>query len=121
MMEFNTKNLLPPMLSKRPGKWTSPPLALKTVISKSGLGVYASSDALYRGALFGRDSLEVGEDLLYIRPKLVEQILLVLASFQGQEFYPQRDEEPGKILHEYRTMIVEGKEISGVTLSLGGK
>jgi glycogen debranching enzyme len=121
MMEFNTKNLLPPMLSKRPGKWTSPPLALKTVISKSGLGVYASSDALYRGALFGRDSLEVGEDLLYIRPKLVEQILLVLASFQGQEFYPQRDEEPGKILHEYRTMIVEGKEISGVTLEVFNK
>jgi glycogen debranching enzyme len=120
-MEFNPKYLLPPMLTKRPGKWTSPPLAFKTVISKSGLGVYASSDALYKGALFGRDSLEVAEDLLYVRPKLVEQILLVLASFQGQEFYPQRDEEPGKILHEYRTRIVEGREIAGATLEVFNK
>jgi glycogen debranching enzyme len=115
------KQVMQPILLKRPSKWTSPSLALRAVTSKSGLGVYASSDALYTGALFGRDSLEVGEDLLYIRPKLVEQILLVLASFQGQEFYPQRDEEPGKILHEYRTRIVDGKEIKGTTLEVFNK
>ena len=62
----------------------TPNQALKTVTSKSGLGVYASSDNLFKGAVFGRDSLEVAEDLIAIRPKLVESILLTLAALQGE-------------------------------------
>lgn len=36
-----------------------PPLAFRSVTSKDGLGVYASSDMLFKRAVFGRDSLDV--------------------------------------------------------------
>jgi hypothetical protein len=80
----DVKKAVTPILLKRPSKWTTPVLALRTVTSKNGLGVYASSDRLFRGAVFGRDSLEVAEDLMYLRPKLVERILLTLGSLQGE-------------------------------------
>jgi glycogen debranching enzyme len=98
-----------------PTKWTSPSLALKTVTSKSGLGVYASSDRLFKGAVFGRDSLEVAEDLMYARPKLVEKILLTLGSLQGETHNNNNEEEPGKIVHEYRTTVVDGKPLDHVS------
>ena len=39
-------------------------------------GVYASLGALFRGAVFARDSLEVGEDLLNSEAELVKEIIL---------------------------------------------
>jgi len=100
-----------PLLLKTPSKWSSPTLAFRTVTSKSGMGVYASSDHLFKGAVFGRDSLEVAEDLMYVKPKLVETILLTLASLQGEEDNELNEEEPGKIVHEYRTTIVDGRAL----------
>jgi glycogen debranching enzyme len=90
----------------------SPTQALGTVTSKNGLGVYASSDRLFRGAVFGRDSLEVAEDLMYIKPRLAEKILLTMASLQGETTNEKNEEEPGKIIHEYRTPNVDGKPIN---------
>jgi len=107
-----------PILLKTPTKWTSPKLALKTVTSKTGLGVYASSDAIFKGAVFGRDSLTVAEDIMLTHPKLVKQIFLTLASFQGEKYDSTTEEEPGKIVHEHRTRIVDGKAISGITLQI---
>jgi glycogen debranching enzyme len=93
----------------------SPTQALASVTSKSGLGVYASSDRLFRGAVFGRDSLEVAEDLIHLKPGLVEKILLTMASLQGEVDKPANEEEPGKIIHEYRTPTVDGKPINSVS------
>ena len=90
-------------------------VALRSVISKSGKGVYASSDTMFKGAVFGRDSLEVGEDLLALRPKLVQHILLTLASLQGVHSSDTTEEEHGKIIHEYRTAIVDGKPLDDVS------
>jgi glycogen debranching enzyme len=109
------KKAAKPILRYRPTKWTSPSLALNTVTSKSGLGVYASSDRLFKGAVFGRDSLEVAEDLMYARPKLVEKILLTLGSLQGETHNNNNEEEPGKIVHEYRTTVVDGKPLDHVS------
>lgn len=89
----------------------TPSEALRLVTSKDGLGVYASSDTLFRGAVFGRDSLEVGEDLLDARPKLVKRILLTIASLQGVDFNRTNEEEAGKIVHEYRRKLVDGKPL----------
>ncbi|MDB5161153.1 MAG: hypothetical protein JWO96_533 [Candidatus Saccharibacteria bacterium] len=89
----------------------TPSQAMRSVTSKSGLGVYASSDNLFKGAVFGRDSLEVAEDLMPIRGKLVEKILLTLASLQGEVNNADNEEEPGKIIHEYRTSRIDGKPI----------
>lgn len=68
------------------------------------LGVYASADLLYKGAVFGRDSLEVAEDLLELRPDVVEGVLLKLTSLQGRGSNPVTEEEPGRIHHEHRVL-----------------
>jgi glycogen debranching enzyme len=111
----DVKKAVTPILLRRPSKWTTPVLALRTVTSKNGLGVYASSDRLFRGAVFGRDSLEVAEDLMYLRPKLVEKILLTIGSLQGEISNNASEEEPGKIIHEFRTTIVDGKPLDSVS------
>lgn len=92
-----------------------PAIALRSVTSRSGKGVYASSDTLYKGAVFGRDSLEVAEDLMHSRPKLVRSILLTLAGLQGVTSNDVNEEERGKIIHEYRTLFVDGKPLDEVS------
>lgn len=95
-----------------------PALALRTVTSKDGFGVYASSDTMFKGAIFGRDSLEVAEDLMGLRPKLVERILLTLGSLQGEEQRDDNEEEPGKIIHEYRRAVVDGKLLDDASMHI---
>ncbi len=105
---------LPDSLSL-PNIRSTPAQALNSVTSKSGLGVYASSDRLFKGAVFGRDSLEVADDLMYYKPKLVRRILLTIASLQGEKSNSINEEEPGKIIHEYRTPIVDGKPLNATS------
>lgn len=88
-----------------------PAVALRSVTSRGAKSVYASSDTLFRGAVFGRDSLEVAEDLMHIKPKLVHNILINLAELQGIKNNDLNEEEIGKIIHEYRTVILDGKHI----------
>lgn len=103
-------------LSFQPKKPITPPsLALRAVTSKTGKGVYASSDTLFKGAVFGRDSLEVAEDLNSVKPRLVRHILLTLASLQGLHSSDTSEEEHGKIIHEYRTAVVDGKPLDDVS------
>ncbi len=92
---------------------TLPSLALASVMASDGSTVYASSDLLYKGAVFGRDSLAVAEDLLLLKPGLVHNILLTLGRLQGVQVNAANEEEPGKIIHEYRAAIVDGKPIKG--------
>lgn len=88
-----------------------PIIALSTVVSRDGESVYASADTLFKGAVFGRDSLEVADDLIDIRPKLVGNILGRMVQLQGYKHDDKSEEEPGKIIHEYRNVIVDGKPI----------
>lgn len=108
------KHAMKRLASYTPKLLLPPALALRRVTSKSGKGVYASSDTLFKGAVFGRDSLEVGEDLLTLRPRLVRRIILTLASLQGDQEDSVREEELGKIIHEYRTERVDGRQLKGV-------
>lgn len=95
-----------------------PAEALALVTSKNGLGVYASADVLYRGAVFGRDSIETAEDILEVNPVLVENILITLISLQGQRECVQNEEEPGRIIHEYRAAIVDDQPIDGISMRI---
>ena len=52
--------------------------------------------------LFGRDSVIAAYQSLLLNPQLASETLRVLARHQGKEKDDWRDEEPGKILHEYR-------------------
>jgi glycogen debranching enzyme len=52
--------------------------------------------------MFGRDSIIAAYQSLPLNPQLAAETLRVLARYQGQEVNDWRDEEPGKILHEFR-------------------
>ncbi len=53
-------------------------------------------------ALFGRDSLITSLQLLPERPDVARATLRALAALQSTRDDPETDEEPGKIVHEYR-------------------
>ncbi|HWO94143.1 MAG TPA: glycogen debranching N-terminal domain-containing protein [Dehalococcoidia bacterium] len=52
--------------------------------------------------LFGRDSVVASLQVLPYRPEIARNTLRLLAKYQGQEVVPEREEQPGKILHELR-------------------
>ena len=58
-------------------------------------------------ALFGRDSLITALQLLPARPDVARATLRALAKLQGQGEDPDCDEEPGKIVHEFRPRAEE--------------
>ncbi len=70
--------------------------------------VYASTPPVAEGdpgryhALFGRDSLITALQVLPARPEVAHATLRALAALQGRRADRETDEEPGKILHEYR-------------------
>jgi glycogen debranching enzyme len=53
-------------------------------------------------ALFGRDSLITALQVLPAAPEVARETLRALAARQGRVDDAENDEEPGKILHEYR-------------------
>lgn len=53
-------------------------------------------------ALFGRDSLIASYQALNFYPEVAVGSLVELAALQGSKVDPLREEQPGKILHEYR-------------------
>jgi glycogen debranching enzyme len=53
--------------------------------------------------VFGRDTLITAYQSLWFGPQLARGALVSLAMLQGKELNDFKDEEPGKILHEYRT------------------
>jgi glycogen debranching enzyme len=51
---------------------------------------------------FGRDALITGFESMVAAPEIARDALRFLARLQGNADHPDRDEEPGKILHEIR-------------------
>jgi len=80
-------------------------------LSRAGFP-YGSNCLLFREAQFGRDALEVAEDLLEMRPAIARAVIRQLAALQGTVVDPRTEEEPGKIHHEHRALIMEGQPVS---------
>jgi glycogen debranching enzyme len=85
---------------------------LKLIKAPKGYGIFASIGPRIQYAIYGRDSVEVAEDLLPIHPQLVREMLLTLASLQGLRSDEKSEEEPGKIHHEYRRDYFNSHRIS---------
>ncbi len=68
---------------------------------KSPEGFLYASDSKFK-TLFGRDSLITSWQMLGVDNSIAKNTLSVLAKYQGKTFNKKREEEPGKILHEYR-------------------
>ncbi len=65
-------------------------------------GGYVAAGTPWFDTLFGRDSIIASIQTLAFDPTIARQTLRILASCQGRESNPWRDEDPGKILHEVR-------------------
>ncbi|MEX0934265.1 MAG: hypothetical protein WDZ42_00520 [Candidatus Saccharimonadales bacterium] len=75
--------------------------------------VYASAGPLYANAVFGRDSIEVAEDLLELAPTLARDTILVLARLQGTQHRRTSDEQVGRIHHEHRMSDIINTDVAG--------
>lgn len=69
-------------------------------------GIQASSAELFGGAIFGRDSLIVGLDVVKSEPTLARTIIRSLIRLQGTRNDRQSEEEPGRIHHEHRALAL---------------
>jgi glycogen debranching enzyme len=63
---------------------------------------YIAAGVPWFTTLFGRDSLITGLEVVPFMPQVAIDALRVLADWQADEDDPERDMEPGKILHELR-------------------
>ena len=61
----------------------------------------AGADSLFH-CLFGRDAIRMAMDLLDDFPTVAHSTLFELARLQGVTHNPRGEEEPGRVLHEYR-------------------
>lgn len=61
----------------------------------------AGTESLFN-CLFGRDSIRIALDLLDDFPAVSASTIVELARLQGVGYNPRAEEEPGRILHEYR-------------------
>ena len=66
-------------------------------------GTAVAAGVPWFAALFGRDSLLSSYETLLLDPELARGTLCVLAGYQGTTSNDERDEDPGKILHERRS------------------
>jgi glycogen debranching enzyme len=63
---------------------------------------YYSAGVPWFATLFGRDSLITAFETLSFVPGVSEETLRLLAGRLGREYDDERDEEPGKVIHELR-------------------
>jgi glycogen debranching enzyme len=65
-------------------------------------GGYLAAGTPWYDTFFGRDSAIVAMQTLAYKPEIARHSLKMLARWQGKKVNSWRDEEPGKILHEWR-------------------
>jgi len=75
---------------------------LKLLLTDLGEGFIPIAGIPWYAVPFGRDSIIASLQMLMVNTKIAQGTLKTLARFQGKEVNEDREEEPGKIMHEIR-------------------
>lgn len=75
---------------------------LKLLLTDLGEGYIPIAGIPWYAVPFGRDSIITSLQTIFVNPKIARGTLINLACFQGKKVNEDREEEPGKIMHEIR-------------------
>jgi glycogen debranching enzyme len=83
--------------------WVTRSLAdIAMMTSETADGPYPYAGVPWFSTVFGRDGIVTAFQMLWVQPTLARGVLKHLAALQATEDDPDRDAQPGKIVHELR-------------------